>query len=1012
MLNFLLYRPVAVLMSTLALLVIGLVTAQLLPVSLMPEVAIPEVTVQLSYPNSSAQELEQVATLPLRRQLLQVAHLKQIESESYDGHARIRMRFEYGSEMDYVFLEVNEKIDAAMGRLPRDLPRPRVIKASATDLPVFYLNVSLTDTAAGSDKFLKLSEFSDAVLRKRLEQLSEVAMVDLTGRMFPQISIIPDQAKMNSLGISQDEIQRAFKSNNLNLGNLRVRDGQYEYFIRFRSALHQPADIGNIYLKHGNRILQLKELAQVRLVPQERDGMYLADDRPAIGMAVIKQADARMASLKVAVQEVVAAFEADYPEIQFSFSQDQSQLLDVAISSLQQALLVGGILAFLVMFVFLQDLRSPLLIGLTIPASIIVSLFLFYLLGLSINVISLSGLILGIGLMIDNSIIVIDNITQYREGGEKLDQACIKGTQEVIRPLISSALTTSAVFIPLIFLSGIAGALFYDQAMAIVIGLGVSLLVSITLLPTVYRLMYRNQAQTTGDKPWWQKLSLANMGAWYGKSVEVVFRWKWGMLFLFASLIPAAVYLLQVLPIERFPALKQEEVIITLDWNEPLHVEENRARIHAFLQFVDQYHLQSNSRIGAQQFLLNPQREMTTHEAHLYLKAPDEEALGLLLERAQPWFAERYPRAQLAYAAPPNVFEQLFASDQAPLVAEISDGQSKQLPPFETMQAQLSRLGKALGRHLPPLASKSYIQVQLLPERLVLYEVDHQQLYAVLQAAFNAYQLDELTTPQQVIPVVMQFSQGEAVRIIERLKVANAQGKEIPVSALVRLRPKQDYQSLTAGKSGAYVPLAFEVSEREAPGLMARLREQVSQDGTLQVNFSGSIFENRLLVQELAIVLGISLLLLYFILAAQFESLLQPLIILLEVPMDIAGACAFLYLAGSSLNLMAMIGIIVMSGIIINDSILKIDAINRLRGEGHELMQAIHLGGKRRLKPILMTSLTTILAAMPLLFGDDLGTSLQRPLALSLIGGMGLGTLVSLYFIPLGYWGLYRRMRD
>ena len=1008
MTKFLIYRPIAVLMSTLAFIIIGLVLASLLPVSLMPEVDIPKVSVQLSYPNTSAQELEQLATTPLRRQLLQVAHLDHIESESRDGHALIRMKFDYGSEIDYTFLEVNEKIDAVMGMLPRDMARPHIIKASATDLPVFYLNINLADTAAGADKFLELSEFSGAILRKRIEQLSEVAMVDMTGRTFPQINILPDQAKMHSLGISQSDIQQALKSNNLSLGNLRVREGQYEYHIRFSNFLRSPKDIGEIYLNKNQHLLQLKDIAQIVLLPQEQTGLYLSHTQPAIGMAIIKQADARMADMKKAVTEVVELFETDYPDIHFEFSQDQSQLLEVAIGSLRQALLMGAGLAFLIMFFFLQDLKSPLLIGLTIPTSLTVCLLLFYLLDISINLISLSGLILGVGLMIDNSIIVIDNIFQHRERGLSLGPACIEGTNEVIRPLISSALTTSAVFLPLIFLSGISGALFYDQAMAITIGLGVSLFVSITLLPTLYRLLYlkgkKGIAQT-----FLQKFSLAHIGNIYEKSFEIVFRYKWGMMAVFIGLIIAAVFLVRALPLERFPALKQQEVILSIDWNQPLHTVENRVRIRQLLKHTATVIQQSNTRIGAQQFVLNQKHEMGTSEAQLYVKTQNEADLAQFIQKSQTWFSQYYAQAQYDFNPPPNIFEQLFASDEAPLVAEISQVRNNQTPALKQMQNSIQSLNQELHTQIPPIPTQSYIAVQLIPERLALYEVDHEQLYATLKAGFNAYQLDELNTQQQIIPIVMRLPRDRARSVIERTKVVNAKGEEIPVSALLRLRPQQDYKYLSAGKSGAYVPLSFEVSEGESWLLMSRIREILGKEGGLTVNFSGSVFNNRLLVKELALVLGISLLLLYFILAAQFESLLQPFIVLLEVPMDVAGACLLLYLTGSSLNLMAMIGIIVMSGIIINDSILKIDTINRLRKGRHSLLEAIHIGGKRRLKPILMTSLTTILATLPLLFGDDLGTSLQRPLALALIGGMSLGTLVSLYFIPLAYWWIYRK---
>lgn len=995
-------------MSTLAVCILGAVVALVLPVSLMPEVDIPEISVHLRYPNSPAREIEQLATTPLRRELLQLAHLDQIESESRDGHALIRLKFDFGTHIDYAFLEVNEQIDAAMGRLPRDMPRPHIIKASATDLPVFYLNVSFRHPVDES-KLLELSEFADALLRKRIEQLESVAMVDMTGLYAPEIRILPNMELMKSLGISQERLQQVLRQNNLNLGNLRIREGQYEYHIRFASFLRSPKDIGQVYLQHQGRLLQLKDLATISYGARQQQGLYLADGRPAIGMAIIKQADARMQDMKQDVEEVVRTFEQDYPDLLFTPSQDQSQLLDAALKNLGQALLLGGLLAFVVMFFFLGDFRSPWLVGLSIPVSLLVCLLCFWLLGISVNVISLSGLILGVGLMIDNSIIVIDNIVQHRQRGLDLSPACTAGTNEVIRPLISSALTTSAVFLPLVFLSGISGALFFDQAMAITIGLGASLLVSVSLLPTLYRLLYVRQGKKAG--PTSSPLRLLSYERLYERSIRWVFQHRGLILAAFLLLMPLGAGLLYLLPLQRFPHIGHPDRILHIHWNEPLHLDENRSRVQALLTHLGAGLRQSNSRIGAQQFVLNKAHELSTAEAQIYLLAESETALMSMLDTAQSWQQQHYPRARFRAEVPPNLFEQLFANELPPLVAEISMLEENRLPELAQIQAVIARLRQVLGLPLAPLPSREYLSVQLLPERLAQYEVEHEQLFQRLKAAFNAWKMEEINSGYQLIPVVMQGGQQQVEAVIARTTVPNVRGEAIPVSALIRLRYKEDYQQLQAGKTGPYVPLAVDTDPQQAQWLMPRMRELIQAESGLSVHFSGSIFANRRLLLELGVVMGLALLLLYFILAAQFESLLQPLIVLLEVPMDLGGAALLLWLGGSSLNLMAMIGMVVMSGIIINDSILKIDTINRLRREGRPLMQAIHLGGQRRLKPIIMTSLTTILAALPLLFGHDLGSSLQRPLALALIGGMLLGTLVSVYFIPLAYAFLYRKQQ-
>src|SRR5450759_519744 len=440
MIKFLITRPIAVVMVFIAAVVLGIIAYQTLPVSLMPDIPIPVVTVNIVYKNSSARELENAVVKPIRTQLMQVAHLSEIKSETRDGQAVINLRFDYGTNVDYAFIEVNEKIDGAMNSLPRDMDRPRVIKASATDIPVFYLNLSLKDADSlrsdnsdeANDRFIELSEFAESVIRKRIEQLPDVALVDISGTVSPQLTIEPDMQKIQGLNFSLVQLENALTENNVNAGSMLVRDGHYQYNIRFTSVLRNKEDVEKIFIKASGKIFQLKDIAQVTIDPQKRTGMFAANSRPAITMAVIKQANARLADMKDKIREMVNRFEKDYPGIHFEATQDQTQLLDYSISNLKQNLGQGLLLVILVVFIFMKDLKLPLLIGLSLIVSVIISLLFFSMMHLSINIISLAGLILAVGNMMDNSIVVTDNISQYRERNLTVDEACIKGTGGVI----------------------------------------------------------------------------------------------------------------------------------------------------------------------------------------------------------------------------------------------------------------------------------------------------------------------------------------------------------------------------------------------------------------------------------------------------------------------------------------------------------------------------------------------------------------------------------------------------
>lgn len=985
----------------------------MLPVSLMPDVDIPEITVQVERSGVSVRELENTVVRPLRQSLMQVEHLDDITSETREGHSLIRLRFKYGSDINYAFIDVNEKVDGAMRYMPREVDRPAIIKASATDLPVFYINVQTAEQTMETARFMELCEFTDAVIRKRLEQLPQVAMVDVTGQLWPELYILPYVERMKSLGIHEGQIEKILKENNVTLGSLKVIDGQYQYNIRFSNSLRGVEDVKELYLKSNGRILQLKDIAEVGLRPRTREGLFLQGKREALSLAVVKQSDARMDDLKAEVDKLLEIFKRDFPQVELVLTRDQTSILKFAIDNLRQSLMLGGLLAFLIMFLFLKDTRSPWLIGFSIPVSLVISLLFFYIMQLSMNIISLSGLILGVGMMIDNSIIVIDNITQRMKRGESLVQACIHGTNEVIRPLISSVLTTCAVFLPLIFISGISGALFYDQAVAVAIGLIVSLLVSITLLPTLYRLFWLRAERkgTMGDNRvarWMKRLQLFRSEDLYEKGWHWVFARRRWMMSIFILLIIAGGYMGWKMKKERFPAFQQQELVVEIDWNERIHLGENRNRVDELLQLVEDKTVLANAFVGTQQYVLHKDMDLSSTEAIVYLN---------LKEAVRPYEVEKqlrqvmhanYPEANVAFRFPETIFERLFADREAPFVAKVSSQKVKGVPEVQEMGKVLKNMQKNYPLYdVESFASEQYMEVRTNPEKLILYEVDQNNLYARIKAALNEYQIGVLRSRTLYVPIVLSDKVRTINGILRDLKITNKNGKEISVSQLVSIQRKDNYKNLHGGKDGEYVPISFFHVDDISPVELAKsVRNLIQERFDLNVTFSGQLFSSRQLLKELLIVMIIALALLYFILAAQFESFTQPLIVLLEVPMDIAGALGLLWLFGGTINLMAMIGIIVMSGIIINDSILKIDTINQLRKKGMGLMEAIETGGRRRLKPILMTSLTTILALVPFLFAHDMGSELQQPLALTVIGGMTLGTFVSLYFIPLCYYYL------
>ncbi len=1020
MIKAILQRPVSVLMLFLACVILGIITYNTLPVSLLPDIAIPEITIQVTGDNTSARELENSVVRPIRRQLMQVGGLRDIRSETRDGSAIIRLKFDYGTDTDLAFIEVNEKIDASMNSLPRDFRRPRVIKASATDLPVFYLNLTLNDDVsyAGTDeqKFLELSEFADNVVKRRIEQLPEVAMADITGLMYKHLQIVPDAALMESASITLNDIENVLAANNIEPGSMVVRDGYYEYNIKFSSLLRTPEDVQNIFIRRDDRILQLKDIADVSLVRQPESGMSVINGKRAITIGVIKQADETMKHLRKSLDTTIDDLERSYADVEFTVNRNQTELLDYTISNLQENLVLGFILVFFVALLFLGDAKSPLIIGISMTTALITTFIFFFLFGQSINIITLSGLILALGNMIDSSIVVTDVITQYRKMGYDLDDACEKGTKEVVMPIFSSTLTTISVFIPLVFMSGIAGAIFYAEAFAVTVGMFVSYLTGIILLPVLYKIAY-------GRKPFSERIEGFFVAAQkridafifpaYDNGIKFVFRHKFLFVFLLIISIPLCALLFKVMPKTTMPEIHYVESIATVEWNENIHVDENARRVSLLLQSADEQTMENAAYIGQRQYLLDKDNELTATEAQLYFKTEKPSGIAPLEKHIAEWVHQNYPEAVVAFAPPENIFEKIFDTGEAELVVELYPKNRDDIPEPADIRGMADKLGVAVGELPDNIPFEQQFIITADREKMLLYGVSHQEVTGSLRAAFRDNQIAVLRSFQQYLPISVAGQQKSVQDVLHQTLVYGysadrTQSVRIPLSALVSIEPGEDVKTIIAGKNGEYIPLNYYNSEKPEV-VMEKAAEVVREDSVWDVAFSGSFFSNRQMLKELAVILMISILLMYFILASQFENFLQPLIVLAEIPIDVAFALIVLWLTGHTLNLMSAIGIVVTIGVILTDSILKIDLINELRKEGMPLMEAIHTGGVRRLRAIIMTALTSLFSMVPILFTFDIGSELQKPLAIAMISAMAIGTLVSVYLIPLLYWAIYRK---
>ncbi|WP_420385624.1 efflux RND transporter permease subunit [Roseivirga sp.] len=1007
MVKFLINRPIAVFLSFLGILFFSFLAIKELPVSLLPGIEVPSVVIRVDYPNNPARIIENSVLAPIRSELNSLNNLKSIESTAGSETGIVKLQFNYGTRMDLAYVEINEKIDRLSETLPRDMDRPRIIRVNTSDIPIIRLQLIPKNQA----DFIEVSELAEKVLKKRIEQLPGISIVDINGFRDQFIAITPDSKQLQALKISEGQIDQVLKSANQDLGQLSIKDGQYRYFVRMANRLDDLDEIRNLPLStpEGD-VIALQRVADINYQQEKIQSYHLSGDTEGLVITIHKQNSAKMTDLVPQVYEAVELFKVDYPQVEFELTQDQSNLLNAGIDNLRTSLIYGGIFAFAVLFLFMGNVRMPIIMGITLPVSLIISFLLFYAVGLSINIISLSGLALGLGMLIDNAIIVIDNITRKRKDGLDIINACIQGVNEVMAPLISSMLTTLAVFVPLVFLNGLSGALFFDQAVSVAIILGTSLMVAFVLLPLLYRIFFQGIKKPVKEDSVFFKVILKVYKAIY----KVLWRFRAVSFILLLCLIPLTYFFINQMEQAGLPEIDKTETLLKVVWNEPIDAEVSKTRIENLLEEIN-IEAESESDIGLKQFILSVD-EGSVENAEVYFKFDSRQDKDVAEQWLFAYFGNRHPNANIVIEDAPNAFDQIFSKEGSYFSAKWKTLGNNELLKSEDY-SELAESVESISRELP-LQGKGFIYEDALEatidnKRLSVYGISENQFKSALANALDGYLVTEIRRFGEITPVRIQRPESDLRKQLESVTVRGLQNQEYPLSTFVNIDFTSTEKNITADRTGVYQSMEWEqLSASQIQTMMQELPKVAASKG-LTVDFDGTYFDDQENLRQLIFILMISVALLYFILAAQFESLIQPLIVIFTLPLGIMGALIVLQITGGTLNVMSAIGIIVMLGIMVNDAILKIDTINRLRGQidkmqvteyKQRISEAIARTGEIRLKPILMTSITTILALLPVVFSEGLGADLQRPLVFAVIGGLTIGTFTALYFVPLAYW--------
>lgn len=1069
-------RPVTTFMFFLAIVLLGFVSLRELSVDLLPDISYPRLSVVTQYPGVAPEEIETLITIPLEAAVSRIPGLRRVESVSKEGISFMTLEFSWGTDMDFAMLHTREKLDGAQHTLPEDVEEPTIIPLDPQSRPVMILSVS------GERALLELKEFSEEVIKPRLEQIEGIGSAEIAGGVEREIQVEVDPQLMSLYDLNIGEISARIEAFNRNIQGGTIRKGRFKYALRIVGEFEQVAEIGEISLKRTKErgIVKLKDVARINDSIKERDGLTKLNGSESIGILVRKESGANTVEVTQLAREILDEIRKENPQIDILVVSEQAKYIENAISSVLNAIIFGGILAFLILIVFLQDLKTPAIIAVVIPISIIATFNLLYFKDITLNIMSLGGLALGVGMLVDNSIVVSESIFRHRSQGKPLFEAALIGTKEVGMAVTASTFTTISVFLPVIYVHGVAGQLFKDQALTVTFALLSSLIVSLTLLPMLAsrKLAVEEKMEKQGSskgiedqkrqekKSRWRNLLLPYKGLrWL---VYFVFKGiSWMLNFLFSFIIQAIiliVYYISVpfrpiiravfkgynvlyeefaqsyhqllvwslenkgkvllgslvflaitflvatqIPRELMPKPETVAFEVNLKTSIDFSLEQTVDVVASLEQSLGQNEtvLDYFSQVGIVSGLESQNPDISVNSAKLYVDVKKASAVNGTIEYLRKSL-DKFPGLTYSIVKEQSTLAQFLAFTTAEIGLKIKGDDLN----------RLNELALQLVAKLEDIQGIADISTNVgegKPEFLIKIKKGALEKFDISAASLGSFFIDavrgrrdtqfkELEKKYDILVRFQESVRGNIESLLD--EQISHRGTLIPLRELVYYELARGPKEIRRENQQREVLVTANLRRAKISQVSPQIQEKIDEldlPPNYRVVFSGEQEEMARSFRSLLFAFSLAVLLVYMIMAAQFESLLHPFLILFTLPMGLTGAIWALFITGQTLNVISVIGMVVLAGIVVNDAIVKIDYTNQLRKRGLKLREAIMEASQVRLRPILMTTVTTALGLFPMSLGLGKGAELQQPLAISVIGGLLLATFLTLILIPLAY---------
>ena len=1053
-------RPVTVWMFTFAVMLFGLVGLSRLAVNLLPELSYPTLTVRTNYVGAAPAEIEQLITKPIEEAVGVVKGLRKISSISKAGQSDVLLEFEWDVAMDITSLEVREKLDLI--RLPLDVKKPLILKFNPSLDPIIRLGLQTSDNSILG--LTKLRTFAEYDVKRQLESLLGVASVKLGGGLEQEYQVVIDQHKLAQLNLNSQAIINRINAENINVSAGKLIDGNTQYLVRTLNQFSDISDIGELVVYRENeRVVRLNDIATILDGYKERTDVTRINAQEAVELAIYKEGDANTVKVAGLIKKKLAAINELLGErYQLTVVYDQSTFISNAISEVKSAAIIGGVLAMFILFLFLRSSKPTLIISLSIPISVIATFNMMYANDISLNIMSLGGIALATGLLVDNAIVVLENIARYKEQGLSVIDAASKGTKEVSGAIIASTLTTLAVFVPLIFVEGVAGQLFADQAMTVAFALIASLFVALTLIPMLASRQANKALISTSQEAkqaktsfkqlmWYKKIAyllllpfkmlfvllplsilrllllifhgLARLSAAVMKPITAGFNKSFTLLaagystllslamhnclstlFISAMFACSAVFVAPKIGVELLPSLSQGEFYLDVELapGTPLAVTDTTINQIAKKLQQDTRVKSTYSLTGQGSLMSSSADKGGEHQARLQVMLNSRDDEQQVMDDIR-LFTQRLIGATTQVNQP-----ELFTFSK-PISIELASYDLEQLSLYAKQLTQLMEkstvfvdVANSQRQGQPELAI--HFNHQKIAQ-LGLNTADIARLVAVNVGGNIA---SEYTLLDRKIDILVRSDkkQRDSVADLKELVVNPTDNFPITLDSISDIVETVGPAQINRINQQRVAVISANITSGDQKAALAnaeQLIEQLKLPLNVVPSFGGQSEEMQQSFKSMLLALGLAIFLVYLVMASQFESLLQPLLILFSVPLAAVGSVYGLYFMGSNISVIVFIGLIMLAGIVVNNAIVLIDRINQLRSQGLEKHAAIVAAATSRLRPIIMTTLTTALGLLPMAFGLGEGAELRTPMAITVISGLLCSTLLTLIILPVLY---------